>query len=112
MNELRDRVREALDDETTAEEAAVVAMYSRIAELKAELKQIEGDARERAIDLYEGYGLTVLQGEDGVVTIKKRAGGTRLDTKLVRKMLTKAQIDQVSVPTPATLVMSFTGRGT
>jgi hypothetical protein len=112
MTELQERVRETMDEETTEEEANVVAIYSRIAELKAELKKIEGDARERATDLYEGYGLTVLQGADGVVTIKKRGAGTRLDTKLVRKMLTKKQIEQASVPTSATLVMSFTGRGT
>lgn len=91
-------------------EAEAVHLYAKIHALKAELKELEEEGRELATELFEGYGLTSLQGSDGSLSIKMTAGAERLDSAKVRQILTPAQLDAVTVVGASTLRISFTPR--
>ena len=107
---LRKKATDLLKTDVEKEEAEVVALYSRIYELKAQIKEIETDARDRATDLYEGEGLAVITGDEGVVTVKVVKGSKRIDTKLVRKILTKEQIEEVTSVGADSMRFSFTAK--
>jgi hypothetical protein len=103
--------------ETELEEAAVVAAYAEISALKKRIQELEkgiGDdpgARERALDLYEGHGLTALQGDEGVVTLTPKQGSLQLKKELVAQYLTGAQMKECQVRGKGQVAISFTPRG-
>ncbi len=104
MGSKKRRVKTAIE----RDELKAVKLYARIRELKDEAKALEKEARDLAMDLYEGHGLTALSGPEGVVAITYCNGSTRLDPKKVREILTKEQIEEVSVVGDPTLRINFT----
>ncbi len=92
------------------EEAKVVRLYARMHELKAELKELSADAKERAMELYEEHGLTALSGPQGNVAIALTAGSERLDSKLIRALLSKEDLASVTTIGEESLRVSFTPR--
>jgi hypothetical protein len=109
--ELREIVSRFFTSDAAGAEAdtrTTVQLYAQIHELKKQLKVLEGKARDHAIDLYEGYGLTALSGDEGVVTIAVIQGSKRLDTKAVRKLLTAEQLEEVTVQGKPSTRIQFT----
>lgn len=109
---VRDKMKKVLRTEVEKEEAAVVELYSRIYVLKKELKKLEGTARDRATDLYEGEGLMALTGDEGVVAVKKRESYLRVDSKKVKTWFDANELDirEVQSEAKATMVFSFSPR--
>ncbi len=105
---MRSAIRKAMRTEEEREAAEVVALYAKLKKLEKEAAELKAEARERATDLYEGYGMAVLQGDEGVVTIKVKKPAQRIDPKAVRKFLTPEQLEECTVLGKASLQMSFT----
>jgi hypothetical protein len=64
----------------------VVHQYARLTELKAEVKRLEAVARPAALK-FAAQGLAVLEGPDGVVTIKPKKGANRFNMEKAREVL-------------------------
>jgi len=68
------------------EQAKIVRLYARIADLKRELKTLEGEARPAALALAE-RGIMVIEGLEGIVAVTTVAGARRLDHGRVAREL-------------------------
>ena len=114
LKDIRNRIAAAIQnvgsDDTVSEQAEIVRLYARLADMKREVEALEKEARGRAIDLYEGYGLTVLEGYEGVVTMQQRAAPRSLDRKQVERYLTPAQLQACLKEGKPSTAVTFTAK--
>ena len=97
LKSLRNRIADVVRDDDTIgtekQQQEAVRLLAEAAELEQRAKELKSRGREIAIELYEGYGLMTLAGDEGVVVIQIKKGAVTLDRKAVEELLTPAQLN-------------------
>ncbi len=76
-----------------AEEDAILEQYARAKALAAEAKQLEAEAKERALALCSALKRSTLSGDVGVLAVTDVAGARRFSAEKARQFLTSEQFE-------------------
>jgi len=77
-----------------AEEDAILEQYARAKALAAEAKQLEAEAKERALALCSALKRSTLSSDAGVLSVSDVAGARRFSPEKARQFLTAEQYEE------------------